>query len=481
MFELVTDPVQQLAAAVEQLGQAAETINALLAGGALRECADRAVMEFTKELAQIQERVSAAESVMVAGVDASGVARGDGYLSTQAWLRGALGWERQRATRSLRTARLLSHTYVDTKAAWLRGDIAQAHADAISHGLDKAVRTIDPAERDEARRNGEKVLLTISRQFSPDHTQAAVRRIRAAADPDGLRAAAVEADGKQWVRLTHVGDGWVLRGWLDDVNGAALASVLEGRRNSHFHTGFDGLEAHEDLTNSADASTQTAEQAEHEMATRIYHHNALILGELAQELLNGGNAGAIGGERPHLELSITLAELAAGVGYGELNIPATNTSVPASIDTIRQMSCDAQVRRVVTSGDHFEPDTGEPVDPVIGRLMQSPSEVVDYGRSERIVPPGLRRRLVRRDNGCVFPTCTRPAAYTHAHHVKHWSEDGPTDLNNLALVCNRHHTAIHCEGWQLIPRAGRAANQPGYWQVLPPQPLTQRPSSESNR
>ena len=313
--------------------------------------------------------------------------------------------------------------------------------------------------------------------------------MKAAADPDGLRADAVEADGKQWMRITHVGDGWVLRGWLDNVNGAALASVLEGRRNTRFHCGqinedepLSGAELGRDTELQSHAELQSddelrgeAEISDERAAERMYHQNALIVSEIAAELLADGNAGTTGGERPHVEISVTLAELARGLGYGELDIPATNESVIAAMATVRQISCDADVRLVVVSGHHINPDTGDPVDPVIARLIQTPSEVLDYGRAERIVPPGLRRRLIRRDNGCVFPMCTRPASYTHAHHVQHWSDAGATDLDNLALVCNRHHTAIHHEGWQLVPRDGMSAHQPGYWQVLEP------PTSPSNQ
>jgi len=477
-------PAQQLAAALEQVKTATALVNQLISENALRDCTDPAVLEFASTMSQVREQVSAAESVFIARVDRSGVARSTGHLTTQAWLRSSLGWERRRATKSLRTARWLSHTYNDTREAWLRGSIGESHAHAIAHGLDKAVKAIHPSQRDEARRDGEQVLLKISQQYSSDHTESAVRRITAAADPDGLRAAAVEADGKQWVRVTHVGDGWVLRGWLDNVNGAALASVLEGRRNTRFHCGqIDPVELHSNAERSSNAELQShtaphghseirgeAEIADELAAERIYHQNALILGEIAAELLADGNAGALGGERPHVEISVTLDELARGLGYGELGIPATNESVVAAMATVRQISCDADVRRVVGSGHHINPDTGDPVDPLIARLIQTPSELLDYGRSERIVPPGLRRRLVRRDSGCVFPMCTRPAAYTHAHHVQHWSENGPTDLDNLALVCNRHHTAIHHEGWQLEPRHGVAAHQPGYWAVVPPVP-----------
>jgi len=31
-----------------------------------------------------------------------------------------------------------------------------------------------------------------------------------------------------------------------------------------------------------------------------------------------------------------------------------------------------------------------------------------------------------------------------------WIEGGPTDLDNLVLLCRRHHRMVHEGGWQLI-------------------------------
>jgi len=33
------------------------------------------------------------------------------------------------------------------------------------------------------------------------------------------------------------------------------------------------------------------------------------------------------------------------------------------------------------------------------------------------------------------------------HHVKHWAHGGPTDLDNLALLCSTHHRAVHEGGY----------------------------------
>ena len=66
--------------------------------------------------------------------------------------------------------------------------------------------------------------------------------------------------------------------------------------------------------------------------------------------------------------------------------------------------------------------------------------VLDVGRKTRTVPPAIRRALTTRDRRCRFPGCD-------AHHVRHWADGGTTRLDNLLLVCRRHHRAVHEEGF----------------------------------
>jgi hypothetical protein len=79
----------------------------------------------------------------------------------------------------------------------------------------------------------------------------------------------------------------------------------------------------------------------------------------------------------------------------------------------------------------------------------------DLGRSSRLVSDALRELLATLDGErCRFPGCTRHTKL-HAHHVRFWSEGGATDLSNLVLVCSRHHTLIHTQGFQLVLHADR--------------------------
>jgi HNH endonuclease len=73
--------------------------------------------------------------------------------------------------------------------------------------------------------------------------------------------------------------------------------------------------------------------------------------------------------------------------------------------------------------------------------------VVEVGARTRTIPPAIRRALHHRDVGCRFPGCTVPRG--EGHHLRHWANGGPTTLSNLALLCRRHHRAVHEAGYRI--------------------------------
>src|SRR5690606_33539792 len=57
-------------------------------------------------------------------------------------------------------------------------------------------------------------------------------------------------------------------------------------------------------------------------------------------------------------------------------------------------------------------------------------------------------------DGCQFPGCVH-TRYLNAHHVWWWAFGGPTDIDNLVLLCSHHHTVIHDHGYRIVRRDGR--------------------------
>jgi hypothetical protein len=126
---------------------------------------------------------------------------------------------------------------------------------------------------------------------------------------------------------------------------------------------------------------------------------------------------------PKAVLMVTMpyADLAAGVGAGTvLGSRAAGTRL--SLTTVRRLACDAGL---------------------IPAVLGSSGEVLDQGRVERLFTTAQTRALWLRDRHCTFPGCDVPAAWSDSHHMIHWLDGGPTNINNAALLCPRHHTVVH--------------------------------------
>ncbi len=108
-----------------------------------------------------------------------------------------------------------------------------------------------------------------------------------------------------------------------------------------------------------------------------------------------------------------------------------------SAETARRLSCDAGI---------------------VGMRHGPDGDVLDVGRKRRTVPPAIRRALEHRDGGCRFPGCG--CRFTDAHHIIHWADGGETKLDNLILLCRRHHRALHEEGFRVEVIEGEGA-EPG--------------------
>ncbi len=88
---------------------------------------------------------------------------------------------------------------------------------------------------------------------------------------------------------------------------------------------------------------------------------------------------------------------------------------------------------------------------------------IGSGRETRLINRRLRRALEYRDRCCVVPGCGATRGL-HAHHIRHWEDGGPTELDNLVLVCPYHHR-LHHRG--VITITGTARHLVGHRQHRP--------------
>lgn len=99
---------------------------------------------------------------------------------------------------------------------------------------------------------------------------------------------------------------------------------------------------------------------------------------------------------------------------------------PATDADIEQLLCDADLSLVITD------PKGEPL---------------WIGRTRRTATTAQRNALLAASNGtCEWPGCTAPHHHTDVHHIVPWSAGGTTDIDNLALLCHRHHAHLHAHG-----------------------------------
>ncbi len=118
----------------------------------------------------------------------------------------------------------------------------------------------------------------------------------------------------------------------------------------------------------------------------------------------------------------------------------TPTGEMMTAGTVRRLACDAEV---------------------VPMVLGAHGEILDQGQAIRLFTRAQVRHLWMRDRGCSFPGCSKPPAWTDAHHLVHWADGGPTDPWNAALLCRAHHTVVHRNGY-----AGRVVAGPAGPQVV---------------
>jgi 5-methylcytosine-specific restriction endonuclease McrA len=292
--------------------------------------------------------------------------------------------------------------------ALARGELSYAKVRALTR-----VATLETEER----------LLAVGRAGTAEHVERIVRAWRHIDRHAEMR----ETTRQHTNRALHVypdEDGTVVvRGRLTPEAGAVLMRALAAARETLYRKGVPGDDTPTMPQQQADALALLAETALH------------------QELDPGAP-----GERYQVVVHVDAAVLADAEQPGQ---SVLEDGARVSSETSQRLACDAS--RVVM---RHEPD---------GR-------VVEIGARTRTIPPALRRALHHRDRSCRFPGCGLP--FGQGHHLRHWARGGPTTLSNLALLCRRHHRAVHEEGYSVerAPDGTLCFKRPNGW-PLPDVPL----------
>ncbi|MFC7242858.1 DUF222 domain-containing protein [Catellatospora aurea] len=406
------------------------------AGRMVAACVDSSVWSLTdSELITsldsaraLRERLAAVELSLVRELDARAVPAAHGASSTAVWLREHWRIGIRTAKQTLELARALERlpTTADALAA---GTVNTEQAAVIAQALAAL-----PCEVGlETAAKAETALIGFAAQFEPSVLRRFGERILTHVAPDTAEEHEREALAAQEERayatrtLTLVADrsGRVrLTGWLDTEAAAVVTAALDplARPGVLSHTRALSLSGDSDPVEGSSASGHSAAESARDMRT-AGQRRADALTEICRRVLASGELPDNGGDRPQLVITVDYDGLAQRTGSGLLDNGATLTP-----ETVRRIACDAQVIPAVLGGD--------------GQLL-------DLGRTRRLVTGALRRALVLRDRGCAFPGCDRPPRWCQGHHIRHWADGGPTDLDNAVLLCGHHHRVVHHDDWQV--------------------------------
>jgi Domain of unknown function (DUF222)/HNH endonuclease len=128
--------------------------------------------------------------------------------------------------------------------------------------------------------------------------------------------------------------------------------------------------------------------------------------------------------------------------------PADRYQVVVHVDAAVLADADQPGQAVLEGGTRVSAETSQRLACDASRVVMThdaSGRVVEVGARTRTIPPAWRRALHHRDRGCRFPGCGLSRG--EGHHIRHWARGGPTTLSNLAVLCRRHHRAVHEEGF----------------------------------
>jgi hypothetical protein len=377
-----------------------------------------------ERIAELAARIHAATYELLVMLREYDEGRGwnNGFLSCAHWLNWRTGIDLGAAREKVRVARALPGLPL-IGDAMRRGRISYAKVRAITR-----VATPDTEQK----------LLDVALAGTASHVERIVRAWRRV---DRV-IAAQEAEARH--RSRH------LTTWIDDDG----MLVLRGRLTPEV-----GAVVHRALEAAADQLFREAKAAPNAggMTDDVTwgQRRADALGRLAEVALAADLDAGTAGDRYQVVLHVDAAPVSSGSALTDAPfdgaLEVDDSAIHVSAETSRRLACDAAVV-TMTHGDH--------------------GTVLDVGRKRRTIPTAIRRALAARDRRCQFPGCS--ARRCDAHHIEHWVDGGPTSLENLILLCRRHHRVVHEGGFTVrqVTDGGVVFFDRQGWElrIAPPQP-----------
>lgn len=293
-------------------------------------------------------------------------------------------------------------------AAVESGQIGLDAAWAITRALGQAAAKASPIDLEAA----EESLVAAAHSDSADLVAVQARLWREALDPDGAEPREEDLRARRELRLGREIDGMTPFHGLADPTAAAIMRAALSERTSPYRQPRFVEEG------DPDVDCEGLGVFGEDRRTRPQKSFDAFIGLLQAGIRADAQATGSLHSVATVNVVVSLDHLASGVGHAFLD----DVEEAISAATAQEIACDAGYRLHVTGRN------GEP-------LFQ--------GDRKRFFTAAQRRSLAVRDGGCVWPQCTSPPSWTHAHHVIPVSEGGPTDIDNGTLLCPYHHHLLH--------------------------------------
>ncbi len=420
-------------------------------------------------LHQLEVAVQGVHMTAVAAVRRHGAVPPGSATATD-WLATSHQFTGGRASAIARAARWLEG-HSATAAAFSQGRFSREHLLAL-------IATVGAsAARGEAYPEFEERLITVAEHTDLHQLRRVLRGWADVVDSaSGDDQAANDYRDRRGVHLSPVGDGWDLRGWLPGVEGAELAGILNEYRNRARRATSDN-DAADDATEDAGAADTPADpdgstpataasltaDALMDMARSAAGHlndaarsRAAVSVLIPAHHMPHGSAGHAEANSPDFTAESGGTPAARSEGATSADGQRSGPSVADLLTHARLLACSWSCTNGPGSGYLAKSEAAWlSCDSQVSRaIINAESLPLDIGRATRVVPPWIRHALRLRDSGCVVPGCRRPAGWCEAHHVRHWSEGGATSLQNLVLMCSRHHHELHLGMWAVDMTTG---------------------------
>jgi hypothetical protein len=390
--------------------------------------------ETVVELRRAQARLAAAEAELLAHADRLDVAASIGATSTAAWLRGQLRVTAGTARRAVALAKALdTDAYPATTAAFAAGQIHPDQARAIIAAVDALPDRLFAEER----LRGEAHLVELAGSYDADHLARLGRHLLEVIAPDLAEqelAKRLEAEEEAATRATSFR-------MFDDGHGKAhgrfVVPSLQGQMLRKLLEGFANPAIPDPIPRTTPAPVgPDSDEGEGDAA---YGGRVPVTSRLTCEVLGDALVRLIetypidkvptsGGLNATVVVTMTVETLQGGLTHATL----PGTGIDLSGGAGRRLACAAGV---------------------LPAMLDGQSRVLDLGRKSRTATRPQRLALFLQQQGiCAIEDCDRPASWADAHHwKKRWADGATTNLDDLILICPRHHTIAHLTGRTVRP------------------------------